>query len=104
MLSLFARKAAGASVHPAFPAPSVFEGVLFRHNSGETGCENAKVCLDLEVSFRGTRSVSPESIPSVFSAAMDSGFAPNGAPRNDKAGFVFAEPVIGPRFAVGSSQ
>jgi glutathione S-transferase len=46
VLSLFARETAGATAHPAFPAPSdFFEGRVFLHHSGaKLRRENALVC------------------------------------------------------------
>src|ERR1700722_18913285 len=35
----------GCSVHPAFPAPSFFEGKDFSHNPGAARRGNAEVCL-----------------------------------------------------------
>ena len=40
----YARKAAGAAQHPAFPAPSVFEGRGSRKTSDTSCRENAKLC------------------------------------------------------------
>jgi hypothetical protein len=41
VLFFVARKAAGAFVHPAFPAPSDFSGSDVMHNSGKSCRENA---------------------------------------------------------------
>jgi hypothetical protein len=44
MLFTFAYEAAGAPTHPAFPAPSVFWGHKFLHDSGASRREKANLC------------------------------------------------------------
>src|ERR1700733_4638230 len=52
--SLLCARDRGCSVHPAFPAPSVWGG-NFRQTSGASRRENAKMWLDPSPSLRGAQ-------------------------------------------------
>ena len=61
--ALFAQRTAGASRHPAFPAPSWIWRVETKQSSGETRRENDKACLQLRTRCHRPALTGRSSIP-----------------------------------------
>jgi len=61
ILKCILHETAGASRHPAFPAPSHFQSEAIQYNSGKSCCENANMYLSVIASAAKQSIVTPRA-------------------------------------------